>query len=204
MQNRMPEPLRALLEQLVRLPGLGPKSAMRLAMTLLKWPESETRRLGLGIHDLRDNLRLCSRCGGLSSAEVCDICADAARVNDTLCLVAEWDSMLTLEEGGFYRGQYMILGGLLDPLEHKNSGSLDIDKLVRRLGEGEVTELILALGATLEAENTASFIRSAVCGRFPKVRVSRLAQGIPLGAEVKYMDRETLRQSLQFRQELVP
>ena len=96
----------------------------------------------------------------------------------------------------------MILGGLLAPLERMDAESLDTDRLVHRLAEGEVTELILALGATLEAENTATFIRRLVQGRFPQVRVSRLAQGIPLGAEVKYMDKETLRQSLQYRQNL--
>ena len=168
MHSRIPEPLKALVEQLARLPGLGPKSAMRAAMTLLKWPEAETRRLGRGIHDLRDNLHLCSRCGGLSSTDPCA----------------------------------MILGGLLAPLERMDSESLDLDRLTRRLDEGEVTELILALGATLEAENTASFIRQMVRKRFPQIRVSRLAQGIPLGAEVKYMDKETLRQSLQYRQDI--
>ena len=110
--------------------------------------------------------------------------------------------MLTLDEGGFYHGQYMILGGLLAPLEHMGAESLDLDRLTRRLAEGEVHELILALGATLEAENTATFIGRMVRERFPRVAVSRLAQGIPLGAEVKYMDRETLRQSLQYRQNL--
>ncbi|WP_291439261.1 recombination mediator RecR [Desulfovibrio sp.] len=202
MNKRIPEPLKALVEQLARLPGLGPKSAMRAAMALLKWPEAETRRLGRGIHDLRDNLHLCSRCGGLASTDPCPVCADAERARDTLCLVTEWDSMLTLDEGGFYRGQYMILGGLLAPLERMDAEGLDTDRLVRRLDEGEVTELILALGATLEAENTATFIRRMVAGRFPHVRISRLAQGIPLGAEVKYMDKETLRQSLQYRQDL--
>lgn len=202
MHSQIPEPLKALVEQLARLPGLGPKSAMRVAMTLLKWPEAETRRLGRGIHDLRDNLHLCSRCGGLSSTDPCAICADAGRSRDVLCLVTEWDSMLTLDEGGFYRGQYMILGGLLAPLERRDSESLDLDRLVNRLAEGEVQELILALGATLEAENTASFIRRLVRKRFPQIRLSRLAQGIPLGAEVKYMDKETLRQSLEYRQDL--
>ncbi|BAV91637.1 recombination mediator RecR [Candidatus Desulfovibrio trichonymphae] len=202
MHKRAPEPLKVLVEQLARLPGLGPKSALRAAMALLKWPESETQRFGLSIHNLRDNLHLCSRCGGLCSVDPCVICADAVRVRDILCLVAEWDSMLTLDEGGFYRGQYMILGGLLEPLEHRGSEHLEIDRLVRRLAEGEVAELVLALGATLEAENTVSFLRRLIGGRFPHVRVSRLAQGIPLGAEVKYMDRETLRQSLQYRQEL--
>ena len=202
MHSHIPEPLRALVEQLSRLPGLGPKSAMRVAMTLLKWPEAETRRLGQGIHDLRDQLHLCSRCGGLSSSDPCAICNDPSRSRDTLCLVTEWDRMLTLDEGGFYHGQYLILGGLLAPLERMDSESLDLDRLVRRLEEGEVRELILALGATLEAENTASFLKTLVRKRFPHIRISRLAQGIPLGAEVKYMDRETLRQSLQYRQDI--
>ena len=202
MGAHIPEPLKALVEQLARLPGLGPKSAMRAAMMLLKWPETETRRLGQGIYELRDKLCLCSRCGGLSAANPCPICADQNRSRDTLCLVAEWDSMLTLDEGGFYHGQYMVLGGLLSPLEHRGADSLETDRLLRRLAEGEITEVVLALGATVEAENTASWIRQMVKTRFPAVNVSRLAQGIPLGAEVKYMDRETLRQSFQFRQEL--
>ena len=198
MRQPIPEPLTALVEQLSRLPGLGPKSAMRVAMTLLKWPESEARRLGRGIHDLRDALHISSRCVGLP----CAVCADAGRSRDMLCLVAEWDSMLALDEGGFYHGQYMILGGLLAPLDRSDADSLDTERLLDRLAEGEVRELVLALGATLEAENTASFIRRMVHDRFPHIHISRLAQGIPLGAEIKYMDKETLRQSLQYRQDL--
>ena len=202
MADHIPEPLRALVDQLARLPGLGPKSAMRAAMRLLQWPEAETRRLGQAIFELRDKLHLCSRCGGLSAEDPCPVCADPSRARDTLCLVPEWDSMVTLDGGGFYHGQYMVLGGLLAPLEHQNADSLDMGRLLARLAEGEVQELILALGATLEAENTASWVRQTVRARFPQVRITRLAQGIPLGAEVKYMDRETLRQSLQFRQDL--
>lgn len=202
MNNRIPEPLKVLVEQLARLPGLGPKSAMRAAMTLLKWPESETRRLGRSVHDLRDSLRLCSRCGGLTAQDPCAVCADPSRSGDMLCLVAEWDSMLTLEEGGFFRGQYLILGGLLQPGASAGAENLEVDRLMRRLAEGHVRELVLALGATMEADATGAFIRSVVGRRFSQIRVTRLAQGMPLGAEVKFMDRETLRQSLQFRQEI--
>ena len=95
--QRLPEPLQALVEQMAKLPGLGPKSALRLAMTLLKWPASETRRLGKSIHDLRDNLHLCSRCGALTDKDPCAICADVTRTPEMLCVVSEWDSMLTLE-----------------------------------------------------------------------------------------------------------
>ena len=202
MDNRIPEPLKALVEQLARLPGLGPKSAMRVAMTLLKWPEAETRRLGKGIHDLRDTLHLCSRCGALTESDPCPVCADPERDDSLLCVVAEWDSMLTLEEGGFFRGRYLILGGLLAPLDNLSADHLELERLAGRIAEGNVREVILALGATVEAETTGALIRGLLGRRFPDVRVTRLAQGIPLGAEVKFMDRETLRQSLQYRQEL--
>lgn len=199
--QRIPEPLQAVIDQLSRLPGLGQKSALRCAMTFLKWPESETRRLGRSIHDLRDSLHLCPECGALTEATPCSICRDPNRSKDVLCLVTDWDSMLTIESGGFYAGRYLILG-LLAPLDNMNHESLDTEKLDKRLATGEVTELILALGATVEAENTASFIRTRVRGRYPTVKITRLAQGIPLGAEVKYMDKETLKQSLQYRQDL--
>ncbi len=201
MNTRIPEPLRAVVEQLARLPGLGPKSAMRVAMVFLKWPESETRRLGKAIHDLRDNLRLCSRCGGLTANDPCVVCADPRREENTLCLVAEWDSMLTLEEGGIFNGQYFILGGLLQS-GSSNTDSLELERLNQRLREGQVQELVLGLGTTIEADTTGFYIRNLVQKNFPHIKITRLAQGIPLGAEVKFMDKETLRQSLQFRQEL--
>ena len=202
MDHRIPEPLKALVEQLARLPGLGPKSAMRVAMTLLKWPEAETRRLGKGIHDLRDNLRLCSRCGALTESDPCAVCADPDRHEEELCVVAEWDSMLTMEEGAFIRGATSSSAGCWPPLDNLSAESLELDRLTRRLEEGRVREVILALGATVEAETTGALIRSMINRRFPGVMVTRLAQGIPLGAEVKFMDRETLRQSLQYRQEI--
>lgn len=202
MASRLPDPLRELIDQISRLPGLGPKSALRIAMAFLKWPESETRRLGSAIFSLRDSLCLCSRCGGLSASDPCSICADEKRDNDVLCIVSEWDSMLALEEGGFYHGQYLVLGGLLDPLQKRDSQSLEMERLVKRLGEGRIREIILALGATLEAENTASFIKQYLKKTFPNVSISRLAQGMPLGSEVKHMDKETLRQSLRYRQAL--
>jgi recombination protein RecR len=200
--QRLPEPLKVLVEQLSRLPGLGPKSALRLAMTLLKWPENNTRSLGKAIHDLRDNLHLCSRCGSLTDTDPCTICTDGSRSRETLCLVSEWDSLLAMEDGGFYRGQYMILGGLIAPLDNVTPEHLELNRLQHRLAEGEINELIFALGTTMEAENTATYVKQLVASRFPHIRVTRLAQGIPLGSEVKFVDKETLRQSLNYRQEL--
>lgn len=200
--QRLPEPLKLLVDRLAKLPGLGPKSALRMAMTLLKWPESETRGLGIAIVELRDNLHMCHRCGSLTDVDPCAICTDASRSRETLCLVSEWDSLLVIEDGGFYKGQFMILGGLLAPLDNVNPETLELERLRRRLAEGEVREIILGLGTTLEAENTASYIRSMIQRDYPAIRVTRLAQGIPLGSEVKFIDKETLRQSLQYRQDL--
>lgn len=200
--RRLPEPLKEVVEQLAGLPGVGPKSALRMALTMLKWPEAKARELGKSVYELRDRLYLCRECNGLSSSTVCSICADPTRNGESLCLVSEWDSLLALEEGGFFQGKYMILGGLLAPLDGQDASGLELEALRRRLATGGVKELILALGTTLEAENTASYVKNLVSAEFPGVRVSRLAQGIPLGSEVKYMDKETLRQSLIHRQEL--
>jgi len=200
--QRLPEPLKLLVEQLSRLPGLGPKSALRLAMTLLKWPENNTRSLGKAVYELRDKLHLCSLCGSLTDVDPCAICTDTGRSRDTLCLVSEWDSLLALEDGGFYKGQYMILGGLIAPLDNVTPEQLELNRLQRRLAEGEITELIFALGTTMEAENTAAYVKQLVAARFPHIRVTRLAQGIPLGSEVKFVDKETLRQSLNYRQDV--
>lgn len=202
MQDKLPEPLRAVVDQLAKLPGLGPKSALRAALELLKWPRPRAEALGRSILELREKLFFCERCASLSDCNPCCICADPARDDSQLMVVSEWDSLLALEEGGFYRGKYLVLGGLLEPLANIDSASLEIERLTRRLEEGKVVEVILALGTTLEAEATASLIKDLAARRFPGVRVSRLAQGIPLGSEVKFVDRETLRQSLQYRQDI--
>lgn len=202
MAAALPEPLKGLVDQLARLPGLGPKSALRMVMRLLQWPEAETRRLGENISSLRDTLGLCSCCGAVSPLDPCPICADATRDSSVLCVVPEWDSLLALESGGFYNGKYFVLGGLLSPQQKKDGAALETGKLLERLGKGETREVILALGATLEGENTASYIHHLLARSFPNIEVTRLAQGMPLGSEVKYMDRETLRQSMQHRQKL--
>lgn len=200
--ERLPAPLEELIRRLGRLPGLGPKSAMRVAMALLKWPESETRQLGERIALLRDELHLCSRCGALTEKNPCPVCSDPERSDEQLCVVSEWDSMVTMEEGAFFHGRYFILGGLLSPLDNTSADALEIAKLESRLAEGTIKEVILALGATIEAENTAAHLRSRIGLKFPHIQVCRLAQGIPLGAEVKFMDKETLRQALKYRQTL--
>ncbi|MEW5772551.1 MAG: recombination mediator RecR [Thermodesulfobacteriota bacterium] len=202
MAQELPAPLRDVVERLSRLPGMGPKSALRAALELLRWPRERAEDLGRSILELRRNLCFCSRCAALSDTDPCGVCADPGRSDEQLMVVAEWDSLLAIEAGGFYRGRYLVLGGLLAPLDNVTRDQLEFGRLRARLAEGGVKELILALGATLEAEATATSVRDLAAQIAPDVAVTRLAQGIPLGAEVKYMDRETLKQSLVYRQKL--
>lgn len=201
MQN-LPRPLREVVDQLSSLPGIGPKSALRIALTLLKMPREKAGGVGQSIIELREKLCLCDDCACLAESSPCAICADPSRDSEQLCLVPEWDALLAMEEMGIYRGKYLVLGGLLSPLDGIDPGQLEIDRLRRRLATGEISEMILALGATLDAESTASYIKNLIESEFPEVSVSRLAQGIPIGAEVKFMDKETLKQSLVHRQKV--
>lgn len=201
MQN-LPGPLREAVEQLSSLPGIGPKSALRIALTLLKMPRERAAGVGQSIIELRERLCLCDDCACLAESSPCAICSDPARDAGQICVVPEWDALLAMEEMGVYRGRYLVLGGLLSPLDGIDPGQLEIDRLRRRLDSGDFSELILALGATLDAEATASYVKNLVESEFPGVSVTRLAQGIPIGAEVKFMDKETLKQSLVHRQKV--
>lgn len=201
MQN-LPGPLKAVVEQLSSLPGIGPKSALRIALTLLKMPKERAGGVGQSILDLRENLCLCEECACLAESSPCAICSDPVRDEEQLCLVPEWDALLAMEEMGIYKGRYLVLGGLLSPLDGIEPANLEVERLRRHLASGRVSELILALGATLDAESTASYIKNLVERDYPEVNVSRLAQGIPIGGEVKFMDKETLKQSLVHRQKV--
>ncbi len=200
--NSFPQPLQTVADLLRTLPGLGEKSALRIALTLLKWPEEKTRALGKSILELREKMTLCSECGSLTDTDPCPLCSDPTRSNETLCVVAEWDSLLAMEGSGIYKGKYLVLGGLLAPLDGVQPAALEIDLLKKIIAQRGVKEIVLALGTTLEAETTSSYIKTLLDKEFPHVNLCRLAQGIPLGVELKYMDRETLKQSLEFRQAL--
>ncbi len=200
--QRLPAPLQKIVDQFSALPGVGPKSALRMALTLLKWPEESVRAFGRDIEGLRSALHICSRCCGLADIDPCPLCTDPKRNAEQLCLVSEWDSLMVMEESGVYRGRYLILGGLLSPLDGIDARSLEIGRLESILREGQVREVILALGSTMEAEATGTYVNSLLTRAFPQISVTRLAQGIPLGSEIKYVDRETLKQSLKYRHSL--
>ncbi len=200
--ERLPRALQILVEQLTALPGVGHKSALRMGLTLLNWPEEKARSLGQAIYDLRDSLCMCSHCRSLTETDPCPVCSDPSRDDRVLCVVADWDSLLAIDEAGFYQGKYFVLGGLLSPLDGVHSDQLAFALLRQRLAQKQVQEVVLALGTTREGEATESYVRNLVAQEFPALQISRLAQGIPVGSDLKYMDRETLKQSMTYRQAL--
>lgn len=200
--DKLPSALQRVVENLAGLPGVGPKSALRMGLTLLQWPEEKVRQLGQSLIALREELCLCSQCGCLTDVDPCSICSDPARQDELICVVPDLDSLLAIDEAGLFRGRYLVLGGLLSPLDGIQSGQLDFDRLRDRLGQGGIEEVILALGTTRDGEATESYVANLVQSEFPEIRVSRLAQGIPIGSQLKYMDQETLKQSFSYRQKL--
>lgn len=198
----LPQALQRVVDSLAALPGVGPKSALRMGLTLLQWPEDKVRGLGESLIQLRETLCLCSQCGCLTDEDPCSICSDPGRRGDVLCVVADLDSLLVIDEAGLFRGRYLVLGGLLSPLDGIQSSQLEFGRLRERLRQGDIEEVILALGTTRDGETTESYVADVIQSEFPHIRVSRLAQGIPVGSQLKYMDQETLRQSFSYRQPL--
>ena len=187
------------VEELTRLPGIGPKTALRLALHLLRVPEQQALALGQALIDLRTHTRSCRRCFNVSDEELCRLCANPARREETVCLVADLRDLLAIERAGMFRGLYHVLGGLISPLDGIGPDRLQIDSLIDRLGREPVEELILAVGSSPEAETTAFYVARRVEAERPGVRLSHLARGLPAGAELEYADELTLAQSFQLR-----
>ena len=189
--------IRQVVEELAKLPGIGKKTALRLALHLLRTPPEDNNRLGQAILDLRRNTQLCSRCANLSDGEVCRICADLNRKQEMICIVADVRDVMALERTNHYFGVYHVLGGLINPLAGIGPAQLNIDTIVERAKD--VQEIILALPATPEGETTAFFIAKKLNGL--KLRISNIARGIPVGSELEFADELTLARSIQQRTE---
>ncbi len=200
--ERLPKVLDEVVKDLSNLPGLGPKSSLKIALTLLKWPKEKVQKLVDSIIQLKESLFLCDMCGNISDENPCSICKDPTRDDKQLCVVPDFDSFLVIEESGLFKGKFFVLGGLISLAEGTNAKDIDVARLKKRIKEGNVKEVILALGTTKESEITESYITDLIKKEFPEILVTRLAQGIPLGIMLKYVDSETLRQSFNFRQRL--
>ncbi len=186
-----------LIQLLARVPGLGPRSARRAALHLLKKRELLMQPLARALDDAAANIRSCAQCGNLDTADPCVICADPRRDAATICVVADVADLWALERAGSYKGRYHVLGGTLSALDGMGPDQLNIAGLVRRAGEPEVKEIILATGATVDGQTTAHYIADRLAGL--EVTISRLAHGVPVGGELDYLDDGTLTAALKAR-----
>ena len=180
-----------------RLPGVGKRSAERMALHLLSTPEEDAHALAVALTDARNSIVSCSICCDLSETDPCNICSDERRDHSLICVVEKPSGAMAIEKGGTYRGVYHVLHGTLNPLEGIGPDELQIDKLMRRLDEGNVAELIVATNATAEGEATAMYLSRQVASR--GVKVSRIAHGVPMGGGLEYSDDVTLSHALRGR-----
>jgi recombination protein RecR len=187
-----------LVTEFARLPGIGRKTAQRLTYHLLKQAHEESARLARALVALGERVRSCSRCGNLTEADPCGICADPRRDQATVCVVEEASDVLAVERSGEYRGVYHVLGGRLSPLDGVGPEKLAIEPLLKRVSNGAaVREVILATNPSVEGEATAHYLERAL--RREGVTVSRLARGMPAGSELEYADGETIAQAIAAR-----
>ncbi len=193
-------PVARLIEAFHKLPGIGPKSAQRLTYYLLRAPETEARALAQAIIELKEKIVLCSVCQNVTESDPCGICADPQRDQSTICVVEEPLDILALERTHSYRGLYHVLHGTISPMEGVGPEELKMNELVARLRNGAVQEVIMATNPNLEGEATAMYVSRLLSSM--DVRVTRLARGLPTGADLEYADDVTLTRALEHRQEV--
>ena len=188
-----------LVAQLTRLPGVGSRTAHRLAFHLLRVPTDEALALASSIQEVKERVRFCSECGNLTEEERCEICRDERRDRGLVCVVEQPADLVSLERTHEYRGLYHVLGGALSPIDGVEPEHLRIDELMRRVERNGVQEVVLATNPNMTGEATAAYLADRLRGR---VRVTRLASGLPVGGDLEYADEVTLGRALSGRREM--
>jgi recombination protein RecR len=188
-----------LVAQLTNLPGVGTRTAQRLAFHLLQRPKDEALALAHAIEQVKERVRFCNECGNLTEEELCGICLDARRDHSLICVVEQPADIVSLERTAEYRGLYHVLGGALSPLDGVEPEHLRLDELLRRVERDGVEEVVVATNPTMTGEATAAYLADRLRGR---VRVTRLASGLPVGGDLEYADEVTLGRALAGRREM--
>jgi recombination protein RecR len=201
MANLYARPVQELIDQLGRLPGVGPKSAQRIAFYLLKVSKEDAERLARAIVEARAKVTFCTRCFNIAEGGECEICTDARRDETVLCVVEESRDIVALERTGRFKGRYHVLQGAISPIEGIGPQQLRVKDLVERLGAEPVDEVILATNPNIEGEATALYLSKLLT---PIVKVSRLASGLPVGGDLEYADELTLGAALESRRTVEP
>ena len=194
----VPEPLTRLINELSRLPGIGPKSAQRLAFHLLRSSEETTKAYGIAVEDMKKQVDLCSICFHITDKDPCQLCQDEERDESVLCVVEQALDVIVLERTGQYRGRYHVLQGVLNPMEGIGPEDLRISELLQRVQSGNIGEVIMATNPSLEGESTAMYVQRLLTPH--GVRITRLARGLPSGADLEYTDEITLAHAFEGRQ----
>lgn len=192
-------PLANLIEQFQRLPGVGAKTAQRLALFILKRPTNEVEALANALLAAKSQVGCCSVCGHLSAEPICDICSNPSRDRSTICVVIDSRDLIALEKTREYRGNYHVLGGLISPMDGISPDQLNIQPLIRRVSQGDVKEVIMAISPSVEGETTTFYVGGLIK---PFTRVTRIAFGIPMGGDLEYADEVTLAKALEGRRDL--
>ena len=195
-----PSSILNLIKSISRLPGIGEKTAERLAMHILHSPRKEAEQLSRSILETKDKIRLCSMCFGLSDGEVCNVCKDRTRDDAILCVVEQPADMVSIEKSGSFQGLYHILSGVLSPMNGVGPDDIRIKELISRIKEGNVKEVVLATSTSVEGEATAAYIADQI-ENYP-VKVTRIASGIPMGGDLKYVDQVTLKRAMETRRRM--
>ncbi len=189
-----------LTDQLMRLPGIGRKTAQRLAFFILAMPTEEARAISEAINNVKENARFCSQCFNISETELCPICSDRSRDASRICVVEEPSNIMVFERSGTYRGLYHVLLGALSPIDGITPGKLKVGELVARVQKGGIEEVILATNPNTKGEMTAQYVRETL--EPLDVLVSRIAYGLPMGGDIEFADEVTLMKSLEGRRKL--
>jgi recombination protein RecR len=195
-----PAPIRQLIHHMARLPGIGEKTAERLALHLLYTADRYVEELGQSILDVKRKVRLCSRCFSLADGELCAICRNPARDGSLVCVVEQPGDMVALEKSGAFAGHYHVLSGVLSPLNGVGPDDIRIRELLQKVAAGGVREVVLATGTSVEGEATAAYIAARL--ESLTVTVTRIAAGIPMGGDLKYVDQVTLKKAMEARRAL--
>ena len=195
-----PKTIINIIECFKKFPGIGEKTAERMALATLNMEEDALELFSKSLKNVKTKIKKCEKCGSLTENELCDICEDDKRNHETICVVEECKNVILFEKIGSYRGVYHVLEGLISPLEGINPEDIHIDKLIKRIKEEKIKEVILALKPSIEGETTALYISKML--EKEKVKVSKIAHGIPMGAEIEYIDPLTLEMAMEDRREI--
>ena len=195
--NHYPSSILKLIENFARLPGIGEKTAERLAMHILRAPRREVEQLSSSLREIKDKVRLCSMCFALSDTDVCNICSDRTRTSSILCVVEQPADMVAIEKSGSFSGLYHILQGVLSPMNGIGPDKIRIKELIARIAQGQVKEVVLATSTNVEGEATANYIAERLENY--GVKATRIATGVPMGGDLKYVDQVTLKIAMESR-----